>query len=71
MDDNVWRPAHLTLEQMEKRRLAPAALLRQRRLSQAEIARQLGVSRASVSRWATRGSAWTEGPTHSGAVSPP
>ena len=53
MDDNVWRPAHLTLEQREERRLAPAALLRQRRLSQAEIARQLGVSRASVSRWAT------------------
>jgi transposase len=53
MGDNVWRPAHLTLQQMEKRRLAPAALLRQRRLSQAEIARQLGVNRASVSRWAT------------------
>jgi transposase len=52
MDDHVWRPAHLTPEQMEERRLAAAALLRQGRLSQAEIARQLGVSRASVSRWA-------------------
>ena len=52
MDGNVWRPAHLTPEQMEERRLAAAALLRQERLSQAEVARQLGVSRASVSRWA-------------------
>ncbi|QRM34107.1 helix-turn-helix domain-containing protein [Microvirga sp. VF16] len=52
MDGNVWRPAHLTPEQMEERRLAAAALLRQGRFSQAEIARQLGVSRASVSRWA-------------------
>jgi transposase len=52
MDDNVWRPMHLTSEQMEERRLAAATLLRQGRLSQAEIARQLGVSRASVSRWA-------------------
>ncbi|MFL4994550.1 MAG: helix-turn-helix domain-containing protein, partial [Microvirga sp.] len=52
MDGNVWRPAHLTSEQMEERRLAAARLLRQGRLSQAEIARQLGVSRASVSRWA-------------------
>jgi putative transposase len=52
MGDNVWRPAHLTLEQMEERRLAAATLLRQGRLSQAEIARHLGVSPASVSRWA-------------------
>jgi transposase len=52
MDDNVWRPAHLTLEQMEERRLAAARLLREGRFSQAEIARQLGVSRASVCRWA-------------------
>jgi putative transposase len=52
MDGNVWRPAHLTLEQMEERRLAAAALLRQGQLSQAEIARHLGASRASVSRWA-------------------
>jgi transposase len=52
MEDKVWRPAHLTSEQMEERRLAGAALLRQGRLSQAEIARQLGVSRASVCRWA-------------------
>ncbi len=52
MDGNVWRPAHLTSEQMEERRLAAARLLRQGRFSQADIARQLGVSRASVSRWA-------------------
>jgi transposase len=52
MDGNVWRPARLTPEQMEERRLAAARLLRQGRLSQADIARQLGVSRASVSRWA-------------------
>jgi DNA-binding Lrp family transcriptional regulator len=50
MDGNVWRPAHLTPEQMEERRLAVAGLLRQGRLSQAAIARQLGVSRAGVSR---------------------
>jgi transposase len=52
MDGNLWRPAHLTPEQMEERRLAAARLLRQGRFSQADIARQLGVSRASVSRWA-------------------
>ena len=52
MDGNVWRPAHLTPEQMEERRLEAARLLRQGRLSQAEIAQQLGASRASVSRWA-------------------
>jgi transposase len=52
MEDNVWRPAHLTPGQMEERRLAAATLLRQGRLCQAEIARHLGVSRASVSRWA-------------------
>jgi putative transposase len=52
MDDDVWRPTHLTSEQMEERRLAGARLLRQGRLSQAQIARKLGVSRASVCRWA-------------------
>jgi len=52
MDDNVWRPTHLTLEQIEERRLAGATLLRRGQLSQAEIARTLGVSRASVCRWA-------------------
>ena len=52
MEDIVWRPAHLTPEQMEERRLEAARLLRQGLLSQAEIARQLGVSRASVCRWA-------------------
>jgi putative transposase len=52
MDGIIWRPAHLTPEQLEERRLAAARLLRQGRLTQAAIARQLGVSRASVSRWA-------------------
>src|SRR3712207_9250114 len=52
MEDNVWRPSHLTSEQMEERRLAAVPLLRQGQLSQAQIARQLGVSRASVCRWA-------------------
>jgi transposase len=52
MDDDVWRPTHLTSEQMEERRLTGAMLLRQGQLSQAQIARHLGVSRASVCRWA-------------------
>jgi transposase len=52
MGDGGWRPARLTPEQMEERRLAAAALLRQGRLSQAAIARQLGASGASVCRWA-------------------
>jgi transposase len=52
MDGSRWQPAHLTLAQLEERRLAAAALLRQGRLTQAAIARHLGVSRASVSRWA-------------------
>src|SRR5215210_7858974 len=53
MDDGGgWRPARLTPEQMEERRLAAAALLRQGRLSQAAIARRLGVSGAGVCRWA-------------------
>src|ERR671934_1216672 len=50
----VWRPAHLTREQMEERRLAAGRLLRAKRLSQAEIAREVGVSRASVTRWKQR-----------------
>jgi putative transposase len=52
MDDNVWRPTHLTLEQREERRLAGAILLRQGQVSQAQIAQKLGVSRASICRWA-------------------
>jgi transposase len=52
MDDGGWRPARLTPGQMEERRLAAAALLRQGRLSQAAIARRLGASGASVCRWA-------------------
>ena len=51
MGAEVWRPAHLTAEQMEERRLAAAVLLRQGRLKQAAIARRVGVSRASVCRW--------------------
>ena len=50
MEGNVWRPTHLTSEQMEERRLEAARLLRHGRLSQAETARQLGVSRASACR---------------------
>ena len=52
MEGNVWRPTHLTSEQMEERRLEAARLLRQGQLSQADIARHVGVSRASVCRWA-------------------
>jgi transposase len=52
MDGKVWRPTHLTAEQMEERRLVAATLLRQGQLSQADIARHVGVSRASVCRWA-------------------
>lgn len=52
MEGNIWRPTHLTAEQMEERRLTAAVLLRQGQLSQAEIARHVGVSRASVCRWA-------------------
>ena len=42
MDDNVWRPTHLTSEQMEERRLAGATLLRQGRLSRAQTAQAAG-----------------------------
>src|SRR3954453_14300688 len=52
MEGNVWRPTHLTSEQMEERRLVAATLLREGQLSQADIARHVGVSRASVCRWA-------------------
>src|SRR3954466_3159031 len=52
MEGNVWRPTHLTSEQMEERRQVAATLLRQGQLSQADIARHVGVSRASVCRWA-------------------
>ena len=50
MEGNVWRPTHLTSEQMEERRLVAATLLRQGQLSQADIARHVGVSRASMRR---------------------
>ena len=42
MGGNVWRPMHLTAEQMEERRLVAATLLRQGQLSQAGIARHVG-----------------------------
>jgi transposase len=51
MEGNVWRPTHLTSEQMEERRLVAATLLRQGLLSQADVARHVGVSRASC-QWA-------------------
>jgi putative transposase len=76
MDGTVWRPAHLTPEQFEERRLAAAALLHQGRLSQAEIARQLGsaapVSAAGPPRWPSRaGADWSpaaEQGDHSGSI---
>jgi transposase-like protein len=52
MSGSEWRPARLTPDQLEERRLAAAALLRQGQMTQAAIARHLGVSRASVCRWA-------------------
>jgi hypothetical protein len=68
MEGNVWRPTHLTSEQMEERRVTAATLLRQGQLSQAEIARHGGVSRASVCRWAATlaqgaRAVWPRGPT--------
>src|SRR5215218_4312186 len=51
MDGSEWRPTRWTPAQLEERRLAAAALLRQGRLTQAAIARRLSVSRAGVGRW--------------------
>lgn len=48
----IWKPSHLTRQQMEDRRLTGGRLLRQGKLSQSEIARQLGVTRMAVSHWA-------------------
>jgi putative transposase len=48
----TWKPAYLSREQMEERRLEGGRLLKEGKLSQAEIARHLGVSRATVSDWA-------------------
>ncbi|EIM24341.1 hypothetical protein MicloDRAFT_00069940 [Microvirga lotononidis] len=69
MEDNIWRPAHLTPGQMEERRLAAARLLRQGRLCQAEIARQLNlgavapVSRVGPPPWLSRaGADWPPEP---------
>src|SRR5688572_7323315 len=71
MEDNVWRPAHLTSEQMEERRLVAATLLRQGQLSQAQIARQLGaaapVSAAGPPPWPKRARAdWPPVPEQGG-----
>jgi putative transposase len=71
MDDKVWWPTHLTLDQMEERRLAAAVLLRQGQLSQAQIARHLGraapVSHAGRPRWPSRaGAAWKLDPFRDG-----
>ncbi len=48
----TWKPANLTREQMEERRLAGGRLLKAGKLSQAEISRHLDVSRMTVSDWA-------------------
>lgn len=48
----TWKPASLTRQQMEERRLEGGQWLKAGRLSQAEIARRLGVSRMAVSQWA-------------------
>lgn len=50
----IWKPSHLTREQMEERRREGGRLLKAGQLTQAEIAQQLGVSQAAVSRWAKR-----------------
>ncbi len=50
----IWKPSHLTPEQMEERRLQAGRMLRRGSLSKAEIARQLDVSRMAVTRWATQ-----------------
>jgi transposase len=48
----IWKPSHLTREQMAERCRAGGCLLRQGKLSHSEIARQLGVTRMAVSQWA-------------------
>ena len=48
----TWKPARLTREQMEERRLEGARMLKAGKLSKAEIARELGVTRGSVTAWA-------------------
>ena len=48
----TWKPAKLSREHMEQRRLAGAGLIRRGKMSHAAIARQLGVSRAAVRQWA-------------------
>jgi transposase len=48
----TWKPAKLSREQMEERRLAGAELIKRGGIAHAAIARQLGVSRAAVTNWA-------------------
>jgi transposase len=56
--DGVWRPARLTADQREERRLVAARLFERGQLSQAEIARRLGVTPGAVSHWYN---AWKQG----------
>ena len=48
----TWKPAKLSREQMEERRLEGARLIKRGEMSHAAIARQLGVSRAAIRNWA-------------------
>ena len=48
----IWRPSHLTRNQMEERRRRGAQLLKQDRLLPGGIARPLGANSMAVSHWA-------------------
>lgn len=48
----IWKPKHLTREQMEERRREGVRLLKTGKWSQAAIARHLAVSRAAIHQWA-------------------
>jgi transposase len=48
----TWKPAKLSREQMEERRLEGGRLIKRGEMSHAAIARQLGVSRAAIWNWA-------------------
>lgn len=54
----MWRPRHLTVIQLEERRMAAAQLFHTGGFSDAQIARQLGVTRDAVSKWHA---AWRHG----------